>query len=215
MKSVHALRLATVGEKLLGVTDTLSKPVPEDVLEAADALLLDGQFILAIKLFKERTRCGLHDALEWITHRTEALMELHPRFRAEETARKERETSPSSWRTQGLENLSQLARPPCAVEAIWDGDSTGWLLTLEAILPGASREHPRFTSVRLVTMRGESGDMRFIQGSVPSWSGKEIAEELGQIAHERWGIPFYFPSPDNPIDDAPRWWDSQLEPGTP
>ncbi|MFY0525856.1 hypothetical protein ACN28I_22825 [Archangium gephyra] len=90
---------------------------------------------------------------------------------------------------------------PLVLEALWDGDTTSWILVLSAILPGASRAHPRFTEVHLVSMRG-SGEPVIA-----------VAQELGRMAHARWNIPLYFPALEPPDIDPPRWWDTGLSAG--
>ncbi|MFP2908001.1 hypothetical protein ACLESD_23715 [Pyxidicoccus sp. 3LFB2] len=189
--------------------DRITQSLSAEALEAVDALLLEGQRLLAIQLLRTRTVCSLPDAIEWALKRTEALKELHPHFREAEAQRERRETSPEGWRAQAMEGLEQLEHPPVALEALWDGDTTGWFLRLDAILPGASSEHPRFKSVHLVSMRGPGGDMRLLNGTVPPWPEVEVAREIGRHVQERWGAAFYFPAPDKPDDSLPRWWDTQ------
>lgn len=196
----------------MDVTDRLPDLLPPDVLAAVDAQLLQRRLIPAIQVLREHLRCSLPDAVERVTERTEALKVIHPRFGEAEAEREKRETTPEGWRAQALERLDALERPPVAVEALWDGDTTGWFLQLNAILPGASSEHPRFTRVFLVAMRGMGGDFRVFTGTVPPWPECEMARELGQVARERWGIPFYFPSPEAPSDAPPCWWDSRTGP---
>ncbi|WP_246356865.1 hypothetical protein [Pyxidicoccus fallax] len=164
-----------------------------------------------MRLLKERMGWGLPEALEQVTYRTETLKALHPAFREAEEAREWRESTPEGWRAQAREQLDALDRAPVALEAHWDGDTTGWFLVVDAILPGASPEHPRYTRVRVAWMRGKDGDFRLFTGAVPPWPESQVAREIGRMARERWGIPFHFPSPDEPSDTTTPWWD--LEPG--
>lgn len=201
-------RAKPTGHTLSEVNDRLASALPADALQALDALILDGQTILAFKWIMEKTGCSLFDAQDAYVERRQALKALHPvlRERDEEEARK---ATPEAWRAQALRGLDQLDRTPVALEALWDGDTTGWFLVLSAILPGASHAHPRFTAVHLVTMRGKGGDFRLFTGTVPPWPESGVAREIGRVAHERWNIPLYFPAPAQPDDDLPRWWDTQ------
>ncbi|MBN9685197.1 MULTISPECIES: hypothetical protein [unclassified Corallococcus] len=165
-----------------------------DLLSEADALIMSGETIRAIRFLKERMQCGLSDAVELLDIRSQELEEINESWRQSKLAYRQTLT-PEYWRTHALASMEALPRPPLALEALWDGDSFGWMLELNAILPGASRAHPRFTAVCLVLMRGPSDHMI------------EVALETGRIAQERWKIALYLPSHE-PSIDTPRWWDS-------
>lgn len=171
-----------------------SPRIRADLLTEADALIVSGQFINAVKLIRAGMQCGLSDALEMIHIRSLELEEINEGWRQSRQAYRQTLT-PEYWRTQALANLDALPCPPLALEALWDGDTTGWYLHLNAILPGASREHPRFTAVRLIMMEG------------PGHLMGEVALEIGQVAEERWKCPLYFPSRAYSLDE-PRWWDA-------
>ncbi|MEV5198237.1 nucleotidyltransferase domain-containing protein [Streptomyces sp. NPDC053720] len=83
-----------------------------------------------------------------------------------------------------------LPRGPVAVEAVWDGDTRGWAVVLTAVLAGP------WESVVLDGFRvGAAGTGEAAR------TGRELAERLG--------VPFRFASPDEPDEDAPRWWDAR------
>ena len=115
-------------------------------------LILEGQTIEAFELIEEKTGCSLLEARDAFRERRRTLKELHPALR-ERDEEEARQATPEAWRAKALLGLEHL-EGVVALEALWDGDTTGWFLVLSAILPGASREHPRFTAVHLVTMRG-------------------------------------------------------------
>jgi hypothetical protein len=48
---------------------------------------------------------------------------------------------------------------------------------------------------------------------MPPWPEAQIVSTVGRIIEHDYHIPFYFPSPDYPEDDCPRWW--QRHHGTP
>ncbi|MFF2566663.1 hypothetical protein [Streptomyces sp. NPDC058084] len=88
-----------------------------------------------------------------------------------------------------------------AIEAIWDGDTKGWMVLLQAILKNPQGE------VTLDVYR-HGTDIRVFNGQVPPWPEAEEAFAIGSALAERCGVPFHFASPDEPDDDAPRWWDA-------
>lgn len=102
--------------------------------------------------------------------------------------------------------------PPLAVEALWDGDTRGWMVDVVAVFPvapaspgaPASAATPR--DLPLVTLR-EGGDLRIFNGQVPPWPEAAEARLIGGELAELFGVPFHFASPDEPDDRAPRWWD--------
>jgi hypothetical protein len=97
-----------------------------------------------------------------------------------------------------IATVAALPVPPVAFEAFWDGDTNGWWLDLSAIVPQTGG----YATVFLRCLQG--GDTR-------SFSAQ--AQELGGVLAARFGLPFYFPSPDHPEDNCPRWW--QQDQGTP
>ncbi len=105
-----------------------------------------------------------------------------------------------------LDDLLARARAargtPVAIEASWDGDTTGWFLTLSVI----TRSWRAFGETFLCNLT-EGGDLRLINGQVPPWPEARQAAEIGPALAARLGVPFYFPSPDHPEDECPRWWE--------
>lgn len=51
------------------------------------------------------------------------------------------------------------------------------------------------------------GDIRVFQGAVPPWPEAAVATELGEALAQHFGVPFWFPSPTEPDDDCPNWWE--------
>lgn len=107
-----------------------------------------------------------------------------------------------------LLKINQLAWKPKVIEALWDGDTQGWCLDLsvstnEFISSVPEREQKEFN---LFIWRGSGGDMRLFNGQVPPWPEAQLATLVGEELSKRLGIPFYFPSPDQPNDDYARWW---------
>ncbi|MFE1795636.1 hypothetical protein ACFW9L_05660 [Streptomyces sp. NPDC059517] len=94
--------------------------------------------------------------------------------------------------------IGELPGKPAAVEAVWDGDTTGWFVELLAILDAPASE------ARLAMIRHGS-DLRLFNGQVPPWPEAAEATRTGTALAARFGVPFHFASPDKPDDQAPRW----------
>lgn len=106
-----------------------------------------------------------------------------------------------------LGRIEATTREPVALEALWDGDTSGWSLGLSVIVreqrgSGGHQYQDKF----LMTLRFGS-DIRLFTGSVPPWPEAVVAQRVGRAVAEQLGIPFWFPSPDEPDDDCPHWWE--------
>ncbi|WP_457032571.1 hypothetical protein [Kitasatospora sp. P5_F3] len=95
-----------------------------------------------------------------------------------------------------------LPTRPDAIEAVWDGDTTGWFVVLLAVTADPRTEH-ELGMIRLGT------DLRLFDGPPPAWPEATEADTIGRALAERLGLPFHFTSPDHPDDTAPRWWDTR------
>jgi hypothetical protein len=98
--------------------------------------------------------------------------------------------------------VQALPDPPAAIEAVWDGDTEGWMVDLLAVT-----SEPRAEYHLAFVQHGT--DMRLFNGQVPPWPEAEEADAVGRALADRFGVPFHFASPDRPDDTAPRWWDSR------
>jgi hypothetical protein len=107
-------------------------------------------------------------------------------------------------REELLATADALPARPVAIEAFWDGDTTGWRVELVAVLPaGAGVRNHHLASLR------DGGDIRLFNGQVPPWPEARLASVVGAEVAGRLGVPFYFPSPDHPEDDCPAWADRE------
>lgn len=97
-----------------------------------------------------------------------------------------------------------LGRSPLVVEAIWDGDTSGWFLILACVYAAAGG-----TESRDLAVLSFGNDFRVFQGAVPPWPEAEYAKDVGPKVAKALGVPFHFPSPDEPSDTAPRWADKR------
>src|SRR5262245_57424494 len=105
-------------------------------------------------------------------------------------------------REQLLAEAGALPERPVAFEAFWDGDTSGWFVTLSAILKSETGYRDSFLGM----IRG-GGDIRLFNGQAPPWGEARLAREVGDELAARFGVPFYFPSPNHPEDECPRWWE--------
>jgi len=96
---------------------------------------------------------------------------------------------------------------PVAIEAYWDGDTTGWMVILTLVYIKRSFFRRQHRDYSLGTLRGSGGDIRLFHGSVPPWPEASLAKEIGQEIAGNFGVPFYFASPDYPENECPRWWE--------
>ncbi|MEL5959997.1 nucleotidyltransferase domain-containing protein [Streptomyces sp. CLV115] len=153
---------------------------PADVRERVDGLVLLGRDIQAVGAMREsgiEPRPELHACVEVLDGRHRALADRIP-----PPVRPDVDAMAAAAR--------DLPRDPVAVEAVWDGDTRGWIVVLTAVLAGP------WESVDLDGFRiGAAGTGEAAR------TGRELAERLG--------VPFRFASPDEPDEDAPRWWDAR------
>ena len=99
-----------------------------------------------------------------------------------------------------------LPRRPEAVQALWDGDSSGWMVCIQAVYACG----PSYGTESIAVLRGGGGDMRIFNDAVPPWPEAKIASEAGLMIESRLKIPFFFPSPAGPEDTCPNWWERHL-----
>lgn len=113
-------------------------------------------------------------------------------------------------RDELLAKASTTPAPPVAIEAYWDGDTTGWMVILSLVYHKRSLFRKRYYDYELGRLRGSDGDFRLFRGNVPPWPEAALASEVGQELAEHFGVPFYFASPDHPEDECPHWWEREL-----
>jgi hypothetical protein len=106
-----------------------------------------------------------------------------------------------------MQQAEGIPAPPVAIEAFWDGDTTGWFVVLTMLyVDGSAAEH-QHREYPLADLRGEGGDLRLFNGQAPPWPEAARAKDIGEELASRFAVPFYFPSPDHPEDSCPRWWE--------
>lgn len=91
------------------------------------------------------------------------------------------------------QEIQKTKGKPRVLQALWDGDTQGWWLSLSLYAETPS------VSKYLVC---------HYLGRVESYDGRqkeELAKELAKKAIEKYGLEFYFPSPDDADDACPDW----------
>jgi len=166
-------------------------------------ILADNKFS-ALKLIRDRFGFGIIECEEAYLQRFRAVSASHP---VEMAALKE-SRSLEAQRRRILSEAERMPPGPAAIEVLWDGDSSGWFVCLAAIYRESRWfRKTRYKTVNLGCLRGESGDMRLFNGQVPPWPEARLAQLIGHELANRFGAMLYFPSPDYPEDQCPRWWD--------
>ena len=177
--------------------------LPAALLERVDAKLRDGRTIDVLMLLREemKPRPDLGDA--------QMIAEM--RARALGVPARKIPTPPTL--EQLIAGARALGPNVAAIEATWDGDTTGWFVRLVAVVRVAEGVHG-FDERALGVFVEAQGDMRLFRGGVPPWPEAVLAQHLGAAAAQELGVPFFFGSPDAPDLDAPRWWDLQPQVGS-
>jgi hypothetical protein len=165
-----------------------------EVRAHVDALVGKNRRILAIKVIRDgfvEPRPGLYECMDLVAER---YADLGQRFNRSPTAPLDLNALTAK--------VQALASRPAAIEAVWDGDTEGWLVELLAVTIEPRAAH-HLAFIQFGT------DMRLFNGEVPPWPEAEEASTVGQALAERFSLPFHFASPEAPDDAAPRWWDSR------
>ncbi len=108
-----------------------------------------------------------------------------------------------------IEKLSKQEGKLLAIQAMWDGDSIGWLIRVEGVFV-ARNEYRRLL---LAFSRDLKGDIQLFTGQTPPWPDCQRAIQLGQKLADLEKVPFHFPSPNWPELYCASW--EQLDKSTP
>jgi hypothetical protein len=127
-----------------------------------------------------RFAVGLSEAMAVVIPRRQALFP-DPSLEEQEASARER-----------IKSLSPEGA--VAVQAEWDGDTTGWFMRLDLVF-GEPEEQKM---VYLAAFRGPGGDMRLFNGQVPPWPESVMARRLGREFAKTLGVPFVFVKGDGP-----------------
>jgi hypothetical protein len=98
------------------------------------------------------------------------------------------------------EKISALPGKIQCLQALWDGDTSGWFICLSAVVTqGEVLEERHLGVIKFGT------DARLFSQAVPPWPEAQHAGEVGEALAARFRCAFYFPSPDKPDDSCAPW----------
>lgn len=100
-----------------------------------------------------------------------------------------------------VEKLSMQEGKLLAIQAMWDGDTIGWLIRLEGVFIIGDE----YRIITLAFIRDQKGDFRLFSGQVPPWPESYRAIQLGQKLADLEKVPFHFPSPNWPELYCASW----------
>ena len=151
-----------------------------------------------IRVIDRLVRAGV--AVPWSEAFCESEWErIHPALAAE--AEDEHRSALKAVSFDALfQKLRQLSGKPVCVQALWDGDSTGWFIRLEVVTQ--SDQELVESEIGIVRF---GGDARLFEGAVPPWPEARYAADVGARLAQAIGGEFYFPAPDAPDDSLPTW----------
>lgn len=86
------------------------------------------------------------------------------------------------------------------IQALWDGDSTGWHIWLSAVI----RQNGELVQKDLAIVKFGS-DSRLFSGTVPPWAESIHSTEVGVALSKEFDCEFYFPAPNEPDDTQKSW----------
>ena len=105
-----------------------------------------------------------------------------------------------------LDKINSFDGIPKVIEALWDGDTTGWFLVMYVIFE-KKKLLTKYTSREQIGVIRKGSDIRLLQSKVPPYPESEIANRIGKYFHELYETEFYFPSPIHPDDDCPSYYE--------
>ncbi|CAL2104833.1 conserved hypothetical protein [Tenacibaculum sp. 190524A02b] len=104
---------------------------------------------------------------------------------------------------EAVKKIDSIGGKPIVIEAQWDGDTQGWFLCMFVIVrTGIFKKTESSHYLGTISL---GGDIRLFQGIAPPYPEAKVAQEIGEKLKEKYGLEFFFPSPNNPDDDCPRW----------
>jgi hypothetical protein len=103
------------------------------------------------------------------------------------------------------QKMRQIGGRPIAVEILWSGDTQGWFLMMYAVVESGFFFWKKSGSYHLGNISNGEGDIRLFSGGVPPWPEAVKANGIAERLREKFGLEIYFPSPNEPDEDCPKW----------
>ena len=116
----------------------------------------------------------------------------------------DRETTPTFAKL--VRDITDRELHPEAFQALWDGDTEGWGLCFDVVHRAGASPSAHLATTTLAFLRF-GGDVRLFTGGVPPWPEARLATGVGEALALHYGVPFHFPSPKEPDDDCPTWFE--------
>ena len=96
---------------------------------------------------------------------------------------------------------------PVVLEVLWEGDTHGWYLCITVYKKSIGLFRSKLDEYylgRIIVGKGikPSANLRLTEAF--------LADEYGKKAIAKYGLIFYFPSPDKPDDDCPKWTERHM-----
>ncbi len=110
-----------------------------------------------------------------------------------------------------INKINAAGGKPIVVQALWDGDTQGWMLDLSVVIDTRTwfqkilQKEPIYKDIYLCYIRFGS-DFRLFQGE-EAWDEAIVGKQICEILGQHYNIPFWFPSPIHPDSDCPSWFD--------
>lgn len=95
------------------------------------------------------------------------------------------------------------------LQALWDGDTTGWFLVISLLAIDDNSRRSETEEHHIETIR-YGGDIRLFNGQVPPWPEVQVAQLLAEKIAQVASCQLWLPSPDEPDDDNPSYFDRHL-----
>ncbi|WP_258101131.1 hypothetical protein [Marinoscillum pacificum] len=108
---------------------------------------------------------------------------------------------------QALEKIKGIGQKPIVIEIQWDGDTQGWFIMMFLITESGFWKFKRTHVHHLGNISSGHGDLRLFNGQVPPWPEAKQAMNIAEELKKELELEIYFPSPNEPDDDCPRWWE--------
>ena len=90
---------------------------------------------------------------------------------------------------------------PVAFQALWNRDTNGWGLCLEVVY-----KYPTYHAHLLEFFRFDA-NFEWFTHTVPPWPEARVAQAIGKQLAQYYQVEFFFPSPNKPDDNCPKWWE--------
>jgi hypothetical protein len=104
-----------------------------------------------------------------------------------------------------ISKIEQINQKPKVVEILWDGDTHGWFIMMFVVTETGFWKFKKQNVYHLGNISDKDGDLRLFNGVAPPWPEAILAKDIAEKLKAKYNLEIYFPSPNEPDDDCPRW----------